>query len=49
MARQGGVRVDLTTISKRELEGLSRRYMQNDPFVGPHTDVMAPDMGTTSR
>jgi len=25
---KGGVNVDLTTISKRELEGLSRRYMQ---------------------
>src|SRR5437764_1364306 len=44
---KGGVRVDLATISKRELESLSRRYMQEMiPFVGPHTDVMAPDMGT---
>src|SRR6266513_42378 len=47
---KGGVRVDLTTISKRELEGLSRRYMQEMiPFVGPHTDVMAPDMGTNEQ
>ena len=47
---KGGVRVDLTKISKRELEGLSRRYMQEMiPFVGPHTDVMAPDMGTNEQ
>jgi glutamate dehydrogenase (NAD(P)+) len=47
---KGGVRVDLSTISKRELESLSRRYMQEMiPFVGPHTDVMAPDMGTNEQ
>src|SRR4051812_505822 len=47
---KGGVRVDLATISKRELESLSRRYMQEMiPFVGPHTDVMAPDMGTNEQ
>ncbi len=47
---KGGVRVDLTSLSKRELEGLSRRYMQEMiPFVGPHTDVMAPDMGTNEQ
>jgi glutamate dehydrogenase (NAD(P)+) len=47
---KGGVRVDLTTLSKRELERLSRRYMQEMiPFVGPHTDVMAPDMGTNEQ
>src|SRR5712692_10087828 len=47
---KGGVRVDLSTISKRELEGLSRRYMQEMiPFVGPHTDVMGPDMGTNEQ
>src|SRR3569833_3312898 len=47
---KGGVRVDPTSISKRELEGLSRRYMQEMiPFVGPHTDVMAPDKGTIEQ
>ena len=47
---KGGVSVDPTTISKRELEALSRRYMQEMiPFVGPHTDVMAPDMGTNEQ
>src|SRR3954470_13418446 len=47
---KGGVRVDLTTLSRRELEALSRRYMQEMiPFVGPHIDVMAPDMGTNEQ
>ena len=47
---KGGIRVDPSAISKRELEALSRRYMQEMiPFVGPHTDVMAPDMGTNEQ
>jgi glutamate dehydrogenase (NAD(P)+) len=47
---KGGINVDLSKISKRELESLSRRYMQEMiPFVGPHTDVMAPDMGTNEQ
>ena len=37
-------------LSLRELESLSRRYMQEMiPFVGPHIDVMAPDMGTNEQ
>ncbi len=47
---KGGVTVDPYSLSLRELEGLSRRYMQEMiPFVGPHTDVMAPDMGTNEQ
>ncbi|MCL2428819.1 MAG: Glu/Leu/Phe/Val dehydrogenase [Alphaproteobacteria bacterium] len=47
---KGGVRVDPRTLSLRELEALSRRYMQEMiPFVGPQTDVMAPDMGTNEQ
>ncbi|KWV58338.1 glutamate dehydrogenase [Bradyrhizobium macuxiense] len=47
---KGGVTVDPFTLSPRELEALSRRYMQEMiPFVGPHTDVMAPDMGTNEQ
>ena len=47
---KGGVCVDVNSISRRELESLSRRYMQEMiPFVGPHTDVMAPDMGTNEQ
>jgi len=47
---KGGVRVDPHRLSKRELELVSRRYMQEMiPFVGPHMDVMAPDMGTNEQ
>ena len=47
---KGGVAVDPNALSLRELEGLSRRYMQEMiPFVGPQTDVMAPDMGTNEQ
>ncbi|MBL0372749.1 Glu/Leu/Phe/Val dehydrogenase [Rhizobium sp. KVB221] len=47
---KGGVTVDTHSLSKRELESLSRRYMQEMiPFVGPHIDVMAPDMGTNEQ
>ncbi len=47
---KGGIRVDTKTLSRRELEVLSRRYMQElIPFVGPHIDVMAPDMGTDEQ
>ncbi|WGR97784.1 MULTISPECIES: Glu/Leu/Phe/Val dehydrogenase [unclassified Bradyrhizobium] len=47
---KGGINVDPSSLSKRELEVLSRRYMQEMiPFVGPHTDVMAPDMGTNEQ
>lgn len=47
---KGGVTVDVTKLSRRELESLSRRYMQEMiPFVGPHIDVMAPDMGTNEQ
>jgi glutamate dehydrogenase (NAD(P)+) len=47
---KGGVTVDPLSLSLRELEALSRRYMQEMiPFVGPHTDVMAPDMGTNEQ
>ena len=49
-APRAAINVDLSTISKRELEALSRRYMQEMiPFVGPHIDVMAPDMGTNEQ
>jgi glutamate dehydrogenase (NAD(P)+) len=47
---KGGITVDPRTLSPRELEALSRRYMQEMiPFVGPHTDVMAPDIGTNEQ
>jgi glutamate dehydrogenase (NAD(P)+) len=47
---KGGIRVDTKKLSRRELEVMSRRYMQElIPFVGPHIDVMAPDMGTDEQ
>jgi len=47
---KGGIAVDPLALSKRELENLSRRYMQEMiPFVGPRTDVMAPDLGTNEQ
>jgi len=47
---KGGITVDTHALSLRELENLSRRYMQEMiPFVGPHVDVMAPDMGTNEQ
>lgn len=47
---KGGVRVEPRDLSLRELEAVSRRYMQEMiPFVGPQTDVMAPDMGTNEQ
>jgi len=47
---KGGVTVDPLTLSTKELEALSRRYMQEMiPFVGPHTDIMGPDMGTNEQ
>src|SRR6266576_3424976 len=47
---KGGVAVDPTKLSHTELESVSRRYMQEMiPFVGPHTDIMGPDMGTNEQ
>ncbi len=47
---KGGITVEPRDLSIRELEALSRRYMQEMiPFVGPHTDIMGPDMGTNEQ
>ena len=47
---KGGVACDPPALSRRELEAVSRRYMQEMiPFVSPQTDVMAPDMGTDEQ
>jgi glutamate dehydrogenase (NAD(P)+) len=47
---KGGITVDPAQLSRRELENLSRRYMQEMiPFIGPRVDVMAPDMGTNEQ
>ena len=47
---KGGVACDPRALSRRELESVSRRYMEEMiPFVSPKTDVMAPDMGTDEQ
>ena len=47
---KGGITVNPRDLSLRELEGLSRRYMQEMiPFIGPRTDIMGPDMGTNEQ
>jgi glutamate dehydrogenase (NAD(P)+) len=47
---KGGITVDPRQLSLGELERLSRRYMQEMiPFIGPHVDIMGPDMGTNER
>src|SRR5947208_4554026 len=46
----GGVAIDPKQLSRPELEAVSRRYMQEMiPFVGPHTDIIGPDMGTNEQ
>jgi glutamate dehydrogenase (NAD(P)+) len=47
---KGGVVVDPTTLSPRELESLTRRYaVELIPLISPHSDIPAPDMGTNSQ
>lgn len=47
---KGGVCVDPHSLTTNELEHLARRYMQEMiPFVGPNTDIMAPDVGTNEQ
>ncbi len=47
---KGGVIVDPFNLSPGELERLSRRYMQEMiPFLSPHIDIAAPDMGTNEQ
>jgi len=47
---KGGVVVDPRMLSQRELEGLTRRYASElIPLISPHSDIPAPDMGTTPQ
>jgi len=47
---KGGVACDPSRMSLVELERLTRRYTQEMiPFIGPQTDVMAPDLGTNEQ
>jgi glutamate dehydrogenase (NAD(P)+) len=47
---KGGIACDPKSMSAGELERLTRRYtMEMIPFIGPNTDVMAPDVGTNEQ
>ena len=47
---KGGVACNPATLSLRELERLTRRFTQEIiPFIGPQTDIPAPDMGTNEQ
>ena len=47
---KGGVVVNPNLLTESELEHLARRYMQElVSFVGPYTDVPAPDVGTNEK
>lgn len=47
---KGGVIVDPKILSESELEKLSRKYIQMiAPFIGPETDVPAPDVNTNPK
>ena len=47
---KGGVIVDPKKLSKKELEGLSRRFFTEiEVLIGPERDIPAPDVNTTSQ
>jgi glutamate dehydrogenase (NAD(P)+) len=47
---KGGIQVDPSTLSRRELERLTRRFVaQISMAIGPDTDIPAPDMNTNAR
>ncbi len=47
---KGGIAVDPDRLSERELERLTRRFIQQiHDIIGPHTDIPAPDMGTNAQ
>ncbi len=47
---KGGIVVNPRTLSLRELESLSRRYMQEMiNILGPQVDIAAPDVGTNEQ
>lgn len=47
---KGGVRIDPTTMTRHELQRLTRRYTSEIiDMIGPDKDIPAPDMGTNEQ
>ena len=47
---KGGIRVDVRSLSRTELEKLTRRFTSElIREIGPHTDIPAPDMATNDQ
>jgi glutamate dehydrogenase (NAD(P)+) len=47
---KGGVTCDPTTMSPKELEGLTRRFATElEGIIGPESDIPAPDVGTNAQ
>ncbi len=47
---KGGIAVDPKTLSPREVERLTRRFVQQiHDIIGPHTDIPAPDVNTNAQ
>jgi glutamate dehydrogenase (NAD(P)+) len=47
---KGGIQVDPKALSERELERLTRHFVSHlHEFLGPRTDIPAPDMNTNAR
>lgn len=47
---KGGIAIDPSTLSRKELQRLTRRYTAEIlPIIGPDKDIPAPDMGTNEQ
>ena len=47
---KGGIAIDVSKISVRELERITRKFIDEiHEMIGPDTDIPAPDMGTDHR
>ena len=47
---KGGIQVDPSALSERELNAVTRRYTQSiQHILGPYRDIPAPDMGTNAQ
>ncbi|MFI5460820.1 MAG: Glu/Leu/Phe/Val dehydrogenase [Isosphaerales bacterium] len=47
---KGGINCDPNKLSRREMERLTRRFIEKiHDMIGPHKDIPAPDMGTDAQ